>query len=81
MSYENARHRGRLLNIDVAADLFGSYSTEKKWAAVKQVLAGSDTPIYLTPEFIGGDDNRNVYNMPFLLNDDGTPWWVANAYL
>ncbi|MEX1668332.1 hypothetical protein AB4876_05370 [Zhongshania guokunii] len=81
MSYENARHRGRLLNIDVAADLFGSYSTEKKMGAVKQVLAGSDTPIYLTPEFIGCDDNRNVYNMPFLLNDDGTPWWEANAYL
>jgi hypothetical protein len=79
--YKNERLRKRILNIDVAENLFASISTNKTKNSFKQKLTGSDQHFYLTPEFTGSNDDKNIFNMPFLINGDGTPWWEANSYL
>lgn len=78
MSYDNPRNRNRLLNIAVASNLFAEISTKKNRNAINEPLLGSDQHFYLTPE-IGND--KDVYNMPFLLDSGGSPWSEANSYL
>ena len=78
MSYDNPRNRNRLLNIAVASNLFADISTKKNRNAINELLTGSDQHFYLTPE-IGSD--KDVYNMPFLLDSGGSSWSEANSYL
>ncbi|WP_374962534.1 hypothetical protein [Spongiibacter tropicus] len=78
MAYNNQKNRERLLNIQVAKELFASVSVLKTVAGLREQLEGTDEYFYLRPE-IGHD--RNVFNMPFLLDADGFPWDEANNYL
>ncbi len=83
MSYQNTRHAGRILNIARAENLFGKLSTSKTRGSIEVPLAKAepDQTVYLTPELVGSELERDVFNFPFLLNADGKPWYEANSFL
>lgn len=83
MSYKNSHLADRFLNISRAENLFGELSTLKKKGAMEIPLIGSDTTrvIYCTRELVATSSDHDVYNFPFLLNADGTPWHEANSFL
>lgn len=83
MSYLNPRHRGRLLSISKAENLFGQVSTFKSINSAEVSLQSSNPvqTFYLKPEMFGVGIERDVYYFPFLLNSDGTPWYEANSFL
>lgn len=79
MAFENKEHKQRLLNIQVAKDIYSNISTLMSEHSIKTSLAGSDSDNYFyITDNVGGNDN---YNMPYLLHGNGDAWDEANAYL
>lgn len=55
------------------------HSSQNPLSGLKKNETSYET--YITPDIICGEDLRNIYNMPFLLDRDGTPWNEANSFL
>ncbi len=77
-----AINESRLFNIPVAKELFAHLLGNSTKNSVYEPIIDADGNIkpqgfHYIPE-LGND--RHVYNMPFILNSDGTPWDEANAY-
>lgn len=73
----------RILNIPTTEELMAQLVAKPtKYSLFERLLANDGTELdegfHYIPE-IGND--RDVFNMPFLLNDDSTPWDEANAYI
>lgn len=84
MSYSrNPRHRGRIVNISKAENLFGDISSICKKGAHQVPLFCSEPPqkVFLTPELVGAVIDRHAFNVPFLFNSDGSPWNEANSFI
>lgn len=75
----------RLLLISKASDLFGDISVIDDFKGQSQKVAiynsESEQAYNLRPELVAKDGDSHVYNMPFLLNEDFSPWSEANSYL
>lgn len=82
MSYTNPRHQGRLVLIPTLQDAFAILCVcETPRGSVKAALEGAESkPLYRLDE-IGSDNDRGLYNLPFLFRANGDPWHEANGYL
>jgi integrase len=82
MVYRNSCHRKRLLVIPIVKDAFANLFKELTPARSTPVhLELADPVIHLNLERESGlEFHRNVYNMPFLLDDAGGPWKEANGF-
>lgn len=83
MAYQNPRFAGRLLNINTAENLSGTLGTSQKRGTLEVLLECAEPAqkLYLTPDVVGTGIDGNFFNVPFLLNSDGTPWFEANSFL
>lgn len=83
MAYQNSRLAGRILNITRAENLSGTLGALKKRGALEVTLVGAEPAqkLYLTPDVVGTGVDGDFFNVPFLLNADGTPWFEANSFL
>jgi integrase len=82
MAYSNPKNKNRLIIIEKLEDAFSLISTEPNDRHVVSVdLAGVATKLYLSPEALTRVEDRSVYNMPFLFDENGLPWHEANSYL
>lgn len=83
MAYANLEQSKRLLNIAVCDGLYDQVSVfEQHKHAIKDQLVGSNPRVhfYRTPESSSDNLESKIYNMPYLLAADGSPWIEANAY-
>lgn len=81
MSYTNPRHEGRLTLIQHLRDAFASVSVYgAPPGSAKLELEGINLTFYQFDE-IGGGNDRDLFNFPFLFHADGNPWHEANDYL
>jgi integrase len=84
MSYDNPRHEGRLVTVDILKDAFAEITVNytKTGATQSSVLgANQQLVIYNLPELLVAEVNRHLYHLPYLFHEDGTPWLEANSYL
>ena len=83
MSHEGFQLSERIVNISKAEDLFGQLSASKTKGALEVPLIGVETgdKVYLTRELVASKCHSGIYNFPFLINADGSPWYEANSYL
>ncbi|SJN08910.1 site-specific recombinase, phage integrase family [Halomonas citrativorans] len=73
----------RILNIELCQGLFDFVSASKLDKDYSKThLEASDPPCYFytKPETHYQSLRSEIYNMPFLLLEDGNPWWEANAF-
>ncbi|WP_278349469.1 site-specific integrase [Stutzerimonas kunmingensis] len=82
MSYTNPRHEARLLLIPHLRDPFASMHVyEATPGSVAVVLERDDSKISYRVAEVGGGNDRDLFNFPFLLHANGEPWHEANDYL
>ena len=82
MSYANSRHEGRLALIPHLRDAFASlYVHEAQPGSAPLVLEGGDFKTVFQLDEVGGGNDRDLFNFPFLFRADGSPWHEANDYL
>ncbi|WP_278433700.1 site-specific integrase [Stutzerimonas kunmingensis] len=81
MSYINPRHEGRLTLILHLRDAFAStYVHGAPPGSTKLELEGINLTFFQLDE-VGGGNDRDLFNFPFLFHADGNPWHEANDYL
>ena len=81
MSYTNPRHEGRLTLIQHLRDAFASmYVHGAPPGSAKLELEGINLTFFQLDE-VGGGNDRDLFNFPFLFHADGNPWHEANDYL
>lgn len=82
MSYTNPRHEGRLGLIKHLRDAFASlYVHEAPPGSAALALEGNDSKAVFQLDEVGGGNDRDLFNFPFLFHADGNPWHEANDYL
>lgn len=81
MSYRNPLHEDRLVLLPVARSVFSRLCVCEVPGADRVLLEGSGTKnVYRVGE-VGGDNDPDLYHLPFLFHSNGDPWKEANAYL
>lgn len=81
MPYTNPRHEGRLILIQHLSDAFASmYVHGAPHGSAKLELEGTNLTFFQLDE-VGGGNDRDLFNFPFLFHSDGSPWHEANDYL
>ncbi|WP_122347376.1 site-specific integrase [Pseudomonas coronafaciens] len=82
MSYTNPRHEGRLALIPHLRDAFASlYVHEAPPGSAILALEGDDSDTVFQLDEVGGGNDRDLFNFPFLFHANGNPWHEANDYL
>jgi integrase len=82
MSYTNPRHEGRLSLIPHLRDAFASlYVHGAPPGSVTLALEGDDSKTVFQLDEVGGGNDRDLFNFPFLFHANGNPWHEANDYL
>jgi len=81
MSYSNPQHEGRLVLIPLLRDAFASLHVyEALPGSVAMPLEGRESTIAYQLDEVGAGDDRDLFNVPFLLHANGNPWHEANDY-
>ncbi|MDF3164531.1 site-specific integrase [Pseudomonas proteolytica] len=82
MSYINPQHKGRLVVMPVLRDAFASLQVHHTpLGSVPFALEGADGKIAYQIDEVGGGNDRDLFNVPFLFHANGAPWNEANDYL
>ncbi len=81
MSYSNPQHEGRLVLIPLLRDAFASLHVyEALPGSVAMPLEGGESTTVYQLDEVGAGDDRDLFNVPFLLHANGNPWHEANDY-
>lgn len=81
MSYRNPLHNARLVLIPTLRNAFSSLCASEVADAKETVLEGTSFEYGHESLEVGGENDPDLYNFPFLFHLNGDPWKEANDYL
>ncbi|SFP19667.1 site-specific integrase [Pseudomonas borbori] len=82
MSYINPRHEDRLTLITNLLDAFASlYVSEAPCGSIVSALGGAESYMLYRRDELGSENDRDLFNFPFLFHSSGDPWHEVNDYL